>query len=488
MATERDVSHYNNIKTAGKASFKPETINSVMQVSLNGKATSVFDPRPAVYEFLKRKDRRNRAPNEVRIGILSKMDAFKGMHGSDDEVIVISSSPDKEDIKIIFSVPNTKSDNVDDETESQMYSILPDFEDDEFVRQQSNSSSVGSISATLNMGIFNEIECKHVKELPFDIDGFCHFQLECDPSNIMKSSKDGRRWKTWCTSKRKEYRGVKRRARCGGSWKCPNEDCLFLRKKGSPNDVQFTNNEIGKKCFICEEEAIFVECKAIKAESLADSRRVQDTKAKATKSLESHGYSFDAFCEFKKFCDERHPNLLYRFNDERQNDNNTFVFKCSRFQANLAMSMDCEKIGLLHDQYCYADATHKRCPGFKTITLWVYHPLLRKLVEWKGTMESTTEDTEAMDVSGDKTYVFNPAGWVLDEAGAEWNAIKIVFGEDAMAKVVSCEFHYKQSVGRKSGKLDNKHKAEFKALAWALMEANTVSVFGEKTSGFESLY
>jgi hypothetical protein len=27
-------------------------------------------------------------------------------------------------IRIIFSVPNTKSDNVDDETENQMYSIL----------------------------------------------------------------------------------------------------------------------------------------------------------------------------------------------------------------------------------------------------------------------------------------------------------------------------------------------------------------------------
>ena len=37
-----------------------------MQVSLNGKGTSVFDPRPAVYEFLKRKDRRNRIPNEPR--------------------------------------------------------------------------------------------------------------------------------------------------------------------------------------------------------------------------------------------------------------------------------------------------------------------------------------------------------------------------------------------------------------------------------------
>ena len=30
MATERAVSHYNNIKTAGRASFKPETINSIM--------------------------------------------------------------------------------------------------------------------------------------------------------------------------------------------------------------------------------------------------------------------------------------------------------------------------------------------------------------------------------------------------------------------------------------------------------------------------
>lgn len=71
-------------------------------------------------------------------------------------------------------------------------------------------------------------------------------------------------------------------------------------------------------------------------------------------------------------------------------------------------------------------------------------------------------------------------GWVLDKAGAEWNAIRIVFGEDAMAKVVSCKFHFKQSVGRKSVKLNDAHKAEFKALAYALMEANTVSVFEKR--------
>ena len=63
MATERAISHYNNVKTPGRASLKPQTINSVMHVSLNGKGTAVFDPRPAVYEFLKREEWRNREPS-----------------------------------------------------------------------------------------------------------------------------------------------------------------------------------------------------------------------------------------------------------------------------------------------------------------------------------------------------------------------------------------------------------------------------------------
>ena len=63
MATERAVSHYNNVKTSGRASLKPESINHYMHVSLNGKGTAFFDPRPAVSEFLKRKQRRNSEPN-----------------------------------------------------------------------------------------------------------------------------------------------------------------------------------------------------------------------------------------------------------------------------------------------------------------------------------------------------------------------------------------------------------------------------------------
>lgn len=66
MATEWAVSHYNNIKTARRTSLKQETINGLMHVSLNGKGTAFYDSRPAVFEFLRLRERRNRQPcNEL---------------------------------------------------------------------------------------------------------------------------------------------------------------------------------------------------------------------------------------------------------------------------------------------------------------------------------------------------------------------------------------------------------------------------------------
>ena len=63
MATERAVSHYNKVKTSGRASLKTESINHYTYVSLNGKGTAFYDPRPAVSEILKRKQRRNTKPS-----------------------------------------------------------------------------------------------------------------------------------------------------------------------------------------------------------------------------------------------------------------------------------------------------------------------------------------------------------------------------------------------------------------------------------------
>ena len=79
--------------------------------------------------------------------------------------------------------------------------------------------------------IFEGIHTEKVDELSFDIGGLRHFQLKCDPQKIMNSSKDGRPRQTWCTSSSSQHRGIRRRARCGGSWRCQNPNCLFLKEK-----------------------------------------------------------------------------------------------------------------------------------------------------------------------------------------------------------------------------------------------------------------
>ena len=67
----------------------------------------------------------------------------------------------------------------------------------------------------------------------------------------------------------------------------------------------------------------------------------------------------------------------------------------------------------------------------------------------------------------------------MDEAGAWWNGVRNTYGEDAISRSVSCEFHYKQSVKRQSFKLPGTSgvRETFQTLALSMLEANTVSMF-----------
>lgn len=85
-------------------------------------------------------------------------------------------------------------------------------------------------------------------------------------------------------------------------------------------------------------------------------------------------------------------------------------------------------------------------------------------------------------MSDDSVYLINPTGFVMDEAGGNWNSLKIVFGDNAVSRAVSCESHFKQSVGRKSSKLSNDlSKGMFESLAYSLLQTNTASVFDKHT-------
>ena len=62
MTTDRVVSHYNNIKISQRPRLKESTINTVMHILLNGKETAPYDPGPAAFAFMTKKNRRNTEP------------------------------------------------------------------------------------------------------------------------------------------------------------------------------------------------------------------------------------------------------------------------------------------------------------------------------------------------------------------------------------------------------------------------------------------
>ena len=97
---------------------------------------------------------------------------------------------------------------------------------------------------------------------------------------------------------------------------------------------------------------------------------------------------------------------------------------------------------------------HNRVRGYKTLILWVYHPDMCKVV-LLAVMEMESENTEMVtlfynvfneclkEFTGDKSYNFLPYGFMVDVAGANFNAIQAVFGKAMLAHTVTRQWHFK---------------------------------------------
>lgn len=79
---------------------------------------------------------------------------------------------------------------------------------------------------------WSDISIQHVDKVPYDIDGKQVYQLKYDPENRMASSLDGRQWQKYYESRRKDFDGLRRLAKCKGSRKCVNDQCSYLREFG----------------------------------------------------------------------------------------------------------------------------------------------------------------------------------------------------------------------------------------------------------------
>ena len=82
------------------------------------------------------------------------------------------------------------------------------------------------------------------------------------------------------------------------------------------------------------------------------------------------------------------------------------------------------------------------------------------------------------EVTGKEDYMFNPRCFMCGEGGANYNAIKKVYGEEFCAeRVHGCQFHFKNSVNQRSNKMMLEDQATFKQICKKLCEATTVAMY-----------
>ena len=181
---------------------------------------------------------------------------------------------------------------------------------------------------------------------------------------------------------------------------------------------------------------------------LTDKTRIQNIRRKMEREMKSEKHSISAVAELKSITDTSDKYLIYKIHDENMSgEGKSYIFKSSRKMANIMNNMDQNNRNSnpMQEEPAYFNGMHKRCKGWKTLTLWVYHPLKGETSEsvalfWK------TLNNMLKEVFNDNTRYFNPFLFITDEAGANYNGILKVYGEEGYKKSRTCVFHFKQSL------------------------------------------
>ena len=177
---------------------------------------------------------------------------------------------------------------------------------------------------------------------------------------------------------------------------------------------------------------------------------------------------------------------LYRMNSREINGKPSFVFKSSKQAANLMLEMDMD-IGnnsVMQREFAYMDGMHTRCNKYRTLTLWTYHPGMRKL-QALAIMECETENAENIELffntinemlqehTSNKNYKFHPCGIIVDEGGANWKAVRAVFGTDSGIRIVGCQWHFLNCARRQMTHVKQDERRSFEVHYRDLIQAHT---------------
>ena len=130
-------------------------------------------------------------------------------------------------------------------------------------------------------------------------------------------------------------------------------------------------------------------------------------------------------------------------NCQEINNEPSYVFKTSYKCLEIALKIDFKddsvnKNSLTHE-HAYIDAMQSRVNGYKTVTMWTYHPGMNKFVNLT-IMYCHRESTKILtlfpelfnsclqDLTGNNQYKFDSDKIMCDESGVNMNAIEKVFG------------------------------------------------------------
>lgn len=198
------------------------------------------------------------------------------------------------------------------------------------------------------------------------------------------------------------------------------------------------------------------------ASNLTDTKKIDNAKRELEAQTRTDRQLLSVVGQVKQTLDVQDKYFIYRINDATFNGKVSYVFKSSLVMALLALDMqqgEKENTHPMQEEYTYFDCMHSRCIDWKTFTLWAYHPAPRRLyrlatMECKGETALTVAKFFELwnkilaEVKGDPNFKWNPAGWICDEAGANFNGIAAIYGEEILRKVFGCQFHFKHCLDR----------------------------------------
>ena len=270
-----------------------------------------------------------------------------------------------------------------------------------------------------------------------------------------------------------------------------------LQKMPIPMTTSTTPKKYLQECFKVhlendEVEEAFNVCDAISEADVIDQLKRMRKYPNRTVHRKELAESFSNVAHIQRTIKKakRDRFLVYRWECEHLGGKSNYVFKTSEMSIKLALKMGGKiKIGMhdssLREEPAFFDGMHKRVKDFVTLTLWVFHPALRKM-QILAVMECPNEDSknielfftifnEAMaDHLGEPGYRWDPFMIMTDEKGANFDAIGKVFGSNFVkAKVRTCQFHFTNCGMRYIGHLSPQQRFYFRRLCDKLCEAHT---------------